>query len=252
MRVLIPLPRDGHDPTEVAAPWRALRDAGHDVVFATPGGSPSLVDDRMTTGRGLGPWRALLRARAEDVALHEAMTREPAFRAPRPYAALADLDADALVLPGGHAPGMRTLLESQEVRDVVVGAMRARRPVGAICHGVVVMARSIDPESGRSVLHGRRTTALLRAQELSAFALTALWLGRYYRTYDVTVEAEVRAALACDADFVSGPLPLTRDSFDDLAAGFTVRDGNYLSARWPGDAHRFAREFVAGLTEHGA
>jgi hypothetical protein len=27
--------------------------------------------------------------------------------------------------------------------------------------------------------------------------------------------------------------------------GFTVRDGEYLSARWPGDAHRFAAEFAA-------
>jgi hypothetical protein len=25
----------------------------------------------------------------------------------------------------------------------------------------------------------------------------------------------------------------------------TVRDGYYLSARWPGDAHRFASEFAA-------
>ena len=31
------------------------------------------------------------------------------------------------------------------------------------------------------------------------------------------------------------------------APGFTVRDGNWLSARWPGDAHRFASEFVAML-----
>jgi len=28
-----------------------------------------------------------------------------------------------------------------------------------------------------------------------------------------------------------------------------VRDGNYLSARWPGDAHRFAGEFAAMLSE---
>jgi len=28
--------------------------------------------------------------------------------------------------------------------------------------------------------------------------------------------------------------------------GFTVRDGQYLSARWPGDAHRFAHE-LAGM-----
>jgi protease I len=97
------------------------------------------------------------------------------------------------------------------------------------------------------VLHGRRTTALLRTQELSAWAMTALWLGRYYRTSPQTVEAEVRAALARPEDFVSGPLPLQRDSLGDVGPGFTVRDDHYLSARWPGDAHRFALELVEGL-----
>jgi hypothetical protein len=33
------------------------------------------------------------------------------------------------------------------------------------------------------------------------------------------------------------------------AVGFTVRDGHYLSARWPGDAHRFASEFAAMIAE---
>jgi hypothetical protein len=32
--------------------------------------------------------------------------------------------------------------------------------VGAICHGVLVAARRIDPATGASVLRGRRTTAL--------------------------------------------------------------------------------------------
>ena len=30
-----------------------------------------------------------------------------------------------------------------------------------------------------------------------------------------------------------------------LGVGFTVRDGDHLSPRWPGDAHRFAAEFAA-------
>ena len=46
-------------------------------------------------------------------------------------------------------------------------------------------------------------------------------------------------------DFISGPLPVRRDSAARLGVGFTVRDGHYLSARWPGDAHRFASEFAA-------
>jgi protease I len=46
-------------------------------------------------------------------------------------------------------------------------------------------------------------------------------------------------------DFITGPLPLRRDSAARFTLGFTVRDGHYLSARWPGDAHRFASEFAA-------
>jgi protease I len=74
---------------------------------------------------------------------------------------------------------------------------------------------------------------------------THRYLGDYYRTYPTTVEDEVRSALARPEDFIRGPLPLRRDSVARLGVGFTVRDGGYLSARWPGDAHRFAAELAA-------
>jgi hypothetical protein len=35
VRVLLPIPDRDFDVTEVAVPWRILRDAGHEVVFAT-------------------------------------------------------------------------------------------------------------------------------------------------------------------------------------------------------------------------
>jgi hypothetical protein len=93
------------------------------------------------------------------------------------------------------------------------------------------------------VLHGRKTTALTRQMELTAWQLTRLTHGDYYRTYAETVEDEVRAALATPDDFAPGPTSLTRDSLARLERGFAVRDGTYLSARWPGDAHRFAVAF---------
>jgi protease I len=94
--------------------------------------------------------------------------------------------------------------------------------------------------SGKSVLYGRKTTALLRSQELLAWNLTRLYLGDYYRTYKVTVEDEVTAALVRPEDFVRGPMSLRRDT-PERPDGFAVIDGNYVSARWPGDAHRFSR-----------
>ncbi|MEY3015651.1 MAG: hypothetical protein RIT45_4386 [Pseudomonadota bacterium] len=53
------------------------------------------------------------------------------------------------------------------------------------------------------------------------------------------VETEMREAVGADGAFVRGPL-LAR-----YAAPFTVRDGNLLTARWPGDARGFAEAFVA-------
>src|SRR6266851_4066998 len=51
MRVLIPLPDRDFDVTEVAVPWRILRDCGHQVVFATeqPGTLPA-ADPRLLDG----------------------------------------------------------------------------------------------------------------------------------------------------------------------------------------------------------
>ena len=154
-----------------------------------------------------------------------------------------------LLLPGGHAPGMKSYLESSVLQSLVAAAFAVRLPVGAICHGVVLAARSRGAD-GRSVLYGRKTTALTKPMELTAWSLTCAWLGSYYRTYPVTVEDEVTAALAASGDFKRGPVSTRRDAPDHLERGFTVRDGQYLSARWPGDAHRFATEF-AGMVQTG-
>jgi len=72
-------------------------------------------------------------------------------------------------------------------------------------------------------------------------------LGDYYRTYPQTVEDEVKAVLASPEDFKpGGPLPL-RDRKNLRQLGYAVRDRNYLSARWPGDCHRFAQELLQML-----
>jgi protease I len=63
------------------------------------------------------------------------------------------------------------------------------------------------------------------------------------------VQDEVAAALRSPRDFLAGPPALLRDSDRLRRFGFTVRDGHYLSARWPGDAHRFAHELVRMLAE---
>jgi putative intracellular protease/amidase len=247
--VLIPLPSNDFDPTEAAVPWQFLSARGHDVRFATPDGRAANGDPRMVHGNGLGVWRSLLRADRNGRAAYAAMIASAAFRQPCSYDQIKLESINALILPGGHAPGMKSYLESKQLQSLVVDAFARQMPIGAICHGVVLASRSRRP-GGRSVLYGRRTTALTRALELSGWALTVLWLGNYYRTYPITVQEEVTNALAAKSDFVVGPPAMLRDAPAHLDRGFVVRDGNYLSARWPGYAHRFAHAF-ANMIEAG-
>jgi protease I len=244
--ILIPLPNTDFDPTESAVPWRVLTTAGHTVVFATPDGEPGAADPIMVTGKGLGLLAPLLMADANGRAAYAAMQASAAFQKPLRYADLRCANFDALLLPGGHAPGMRPYLESAALQTLVVEFFASSKPVAAICHGVLLAARS-RKANGQSVLHGRKTTALTKMLELSGWALTCAWMGSYYRTYPQVLQDEVCGTLAQPGDFVPGPTATTRDSPSNLAPGFVVQDGNYLSARWPGDAHRFAAEFATML-----
>ena len=222
-----------------------LTDAGHEVVFATErGGKAPRADPRLLDGVIFGR----LGAYDEPKKFYRQLTRAEAFQAPVPWAELRPADYHGLLLPGGHAPGMRQYLAEEVLREKVAEFWKLDRPVGAICHGVLVLARTRDPETGRSVLADRRTTCLPKFMERSAYYLTAWRLGRYYRTYPEYVQDEVTAALTDPKQFVRGPNTLRRGTATDHANAFVVQDGNYLSARWPGDAYLFAERFCQMLS----
>jgi putative intracellular protease/amidase len=239
-RVWIPLPDTDFDVTEVAVPWKLLTRAGHRVTFVTErGGVTPKADPLLITGVVFGQ----LGAEPEPKQFYDELTRAPEFLEPVSWKGLDVSSFDALLLPGGHAPGMKQYLGSAELQEKVREFFALKRPVGAICHGVLVAARA-------GVLKGRKTTCLPAYMERVAYWSTAWKLGRYYRTYPAYVEEEVRAGLASPADFVRGPTHLmSRGTDTDDGPAFVVEDGNYVSARWPGDAYRFARALMAKLPQ---
>lgn len=244
--VLVPLPRFDFDPSEAAVPWQELGEAGIEIRFATPDGAPASADPVMVSGKGLGPVKSLLRADRNARDAYARLGDDPFFNQPLAYGDMRAADFGGLHIPGGHAPGMKELLEAPEIHRVIADFFAADKPVAAVCHGVVAVCRSRRGD-GSSVLRGRRTTALPEFMELAAWRLTRLWMGDYYRTYPVTVQEEVTAALNDPGDFFTGSLSLFRDSPSHLDRGFIVRDGNYLSARWPGDIHRYSKELIEML-----
>jgi len=292
MKIIIPIPNHDFDPTEVAASWSVLRDAGHQISFATPDGLPGKADPLMLSGEGLDAWGfvpllrkirligLLLRAHRPARLAYAGLLRDPAFRQPLRYEQLRVDDFDALLLPGGHAPRMKAYLESRVLQRFVADFFDTRsadgrhKPVAAVCHGVVLAARAISAQTGRSVLYGKRTTALTWKLERSAWLLCACWARfwdpLYYRTYSESddepigyrsVEMEVKRALANPADFVDVPRGspdfllktggLVRDNRHNSRPAWVVRDGSYVSARWPGDVFTFARTFAELLAEQG-
>src|ERR1700678_592990 len=273
--VLIPIPDRDFDPTEVAVSWRVLTENGHRVIFATESGRPGRADDIMVTGRGLDVWSALpvlgaipiiglmLRANKNGRSAYQAMLQSGEYQHPFSWAQATLDDIDALLLPGGHrARGMRAYIDSDILQRLVVDAFARGVIVAAICHGVLLAARSVDPATGHSVLYGRRTTALTWALERTAWRLSRLtrfWDPDYYRTYSerpgqpsgyMSVQSEVTRALKNPTDFrdVEKGSPhwrtktsgMARDTATDSRPAFVVDDGAYVSARWPGDTHTFA------------
>ncbi len=282
--VLIPIPDRDFDPTEVAVSWQVLTRQGHAVVFATESGRPGAADDIMVSGRGLDLWSKIpglsglvgvgriLRANREARSAYAQMLDSAAFQNPIAWTDAGLDDVDALLLPGGHrARGMRRYIDSTVLQRLVADAFARGTLVAAICHGVLLAARSIDASTGRSVLYGRKTTALTWDFERRAWRLTRVtrfWDPDYYRTYSerpgepvgyMSVQEEVTRALENPSDFrnVESDSPhrraqtsgMARDTATDSRPAFVVDDGNYISARWPGDTHTFAAAVSARLRE---
>ena len=185
-RVLMPLPSLDFDPTESAGSWLMLTEAGHRVEFATPDGRPGGADEIMLTGRGLDFWGfvrglrnftllgKILGANRQARDAYLAMEQSHEFQNPQRWQDIQMDDYDALLLPGGHrARGMRRYLESAELQRIVLDFFLKQKPVAAICHGVLLAARAIDPATGRSVLYGRQDVLHLPGR----LSVPERWLG---------------------------------------------------------------------------
>jgi len=232
--ILIPLPDRDFDPTESATPWKVCKARGWQVTFSTEHGKVAQADHRLL----MGPIRGPLGAGPKGLVAYRAMTQDEAYQNPIPYADIDPQQYDGVVLTGGHAPGMRQFLESEILQSKMLDFWKQRKVIGAICHGVLVLARTIDPATGKSILYGSKITALTKSLEMTGYALTFWLLGRRYRTYDCYVADEVREVLETPKDFTNGR---------SMWIPHVVQDGKLITSRWPWDAATFAEHFAQAV-----
>ena len=124
-RVLCPLPDIDFDTTEVSVPWKLLSDAGHKVVFATEEGRAPACDPLLIKGVIFGQLGAL----EEPKRFYAEMVSTKPFNAPLKWSEIDLQSIDALLLPGGHAPGMRQYLGSAELQSLIARFWGTKKPV---------------------------------------------------------------------------------------------------------------------------
>ena len=156
---------------------------------------------------------------------------------------------DGLILPGGHAPGMRQYLGS-ELAPHAGRRLLGARPTGRRDLSRRAGARPARPigapgaafSTGGARRASRSTWSARRSSRPpgGSVATTARTPRTSKTRYD--------SALRDPGDFVRGPLVISkRGTGTDDRPAFVVEDGNYVSARWPGDAYAFAKRFAARL-----
>jgi putative intracellular protease/amidase len=155
------------------------------VVFVTEQGKPPQCDRRMLEGIT----QRLLGASQSVVQKYKAMSESDEFKHPLRWSepGFTLLDFDMVVLPGGHDKPMRQIIDSERVHQLLVEFFPStlkpgRKTIGAICHGVQVLAFAKGAD-GKSIIHQCDTTSLTTPQERFIYWSTRAFLGDYYKTY---------------------------------------------------------------------
>jgi putative intracellular protease/amidase len=234
--ILMPLPDHGFDPTEASIPWKVCTSNGWWVDCSTEHGQVAQTD----LNKIKGPLPGLLSAGKKAQSAYQLMTQDQAYQHPIPYAEIDPDRYEALLLPGGDAPGVRQYLENPILQEKVLQFWKHGKLIGAICHGVLVLARTVDPATGRSILYGHKVTATPKSLDRLAYRLDSLLIKHGYIMYSSCVADEVRACLKHPDDFSKGP---------SILSPYVVTDGNLVTSRWYFDAELFAERFVMELKQ---
>jgi putative intracellular protease/amidase len=230
----MPLPDRDFDPTEAAIPWKICTSCGFGIAVSTENGTVPQGDPH----RLEGPLPGLVSASETARAAYKEMVQDPGFLRPIPYEEINASRFVALLLPGGDSPGVRQYLDSQLLRSKVLQFGQQHKLIGAICHGILILARTIDPQTGRSLLYGHKVTAPPKSLDLFGYLLDR-WLVRHgYIMYSRCVADEVRSSLHSPRDLSFGP---------SVFKPYVVCDGTLITSRWYLDAELFGQSFADAL-----
>lgn len=157
----------GYWAEEFANPYKAITDAGHEVVVATPGGVTPNVDMMSLRPAMAGGEKGALEL--------EAVIRDAeVMRRPLKLSDVRLEDYDAVYLPGGHGP-MADLAFDADAGRLLTAQLASGRPLAIVCHAPAAMlATRIH---GESPFKGWKVTGFANEEEEGVgLASRATWL----------------------------------------------------------------------------
>lgn len=200
---------------ELAAPYFAFTDAGHEVEIASPKGGAAPIDP------------GSLKSQGENDAVVERFLADPtAQRKVQATQVVGELDAsrfDAVFFPGGHGT-MWDLPGDAGVTRAVESAYAAGKVVAAVCHGPAGLVSARRPD-GQPLVAGKRVNAFTDEEERQAGLI---------ETVPFTLESRLRELGA---------------QFEKAASWqpFAVRDGQLITGQNPQSSAEVARLVLQAL-----
>lgn len=145
---------------ELAAPYYRFRDAGAEVVLASPQGGRPPLDPKSNEPAFRTDETHRFEADPEAVAALAATARLDSVSAD---------DFDTVFYPGGHGP-LWDLAEDPDSVRLIETVVRAGKPLALVCHAPGVL-RHVTASDGTPLVRGRKVTGFTNGEE-AAVGLT--------------------------------------------------------------------------------
>ena len=153
---------------EFAAPYYVFKDAGVDVVLASPKGGQPPLDPK--SDEPDAQTEATERFRADAQA-------QQALANTRRLGELQPADYDAVFYPGGHGP-LWDLANDPDSIALIESTYAAGKPLGLVCHAPGVLRAAKGPD-GAPLVRGRKVTgfsALIRHSIAWPLTTISFWV----------------------------------------------------------------------------
>lgn len=196
---------------ELAAPYYALKDAGAEIVLASPKGGQPPLDPKSDDPDAQTDDTRRFKADAEAQAALASTVVLSSVKAE---------DFDAVFYPGGHGP-LWDLANDADSIALIEAFAKADKPTGFVCHAPGVL-KSVNGPDGKPLVNGRKVTGFTNSEE-EAVGLT-----------DVVPFLVENVLTANGGDYSKGP---------DWGS-YVLTDGKLVTGQNPGSSHAAAEALL--------